>query len=69
MVAEKKTIANGEASTCPDCHDAGTIRHWSDVSYFEDRRVCPSCEAGRAVESRIADILRRAQLVQRLSNR
>jgi hypothetical protein len=72
MVAVEKTIASkdsdAEASVCPECRGAGTVGHWSDVAYFEDRRVCTNCEAGRAVDSRIADIVRRAQLEQRLSS-
>lgn len=72
MVAVEKTIANkdfvSESAACPECGGAGTVSHWSDVAYFEDRRLCTSCEAGRAVESRITDIVRRAQL-DRLSGR
>ena len=71
MVALEKTIASkdSEAGVCPECHGAGTVANWSDVAYFEDRRVCTNCEAGRAVDSRIADVVRRAQLKQRLSSR
>ena len=70
MVAVETKIAgkdsDAEAAECPECRGAGTISHWSDVAYFEDRRVCTSCDAGSAVESRITDIVRRAQLEQRL---
>jgi hypothetical protein len=70
MVAVEKRIPGKDSDTvadeCLDCRGSGTVSHSSDVAYFEDRRVCTSCEAGRAVESRITDILRRAQLEQRL---
>ena len=70
MVAVQKRIprkdSDTEANECPDCLGSGTVCHRSDVAYFEDRRVCTNCDAGRALESRIADILRRAQLAQRL---
>jgi len=73
MVALEKKIGGSEADTeaavCAECQGAGTFRHWSDVAYFEDRRVCANCDAGRAVELRIADILRSAQLEQRLFRR
>jgi DnaJ-class molecular chaperone len=73
MVAVEKTIANNDSdadpSVCPECRGTGTVSNWSDVAYFEDRRVCGNCEAGQAVDSRIGDLVRRAQLEQRLSGR
>jgi DnaJ-class molecular chaperone len=73
MVAAEKTIpgndSNADADVCSECRGIGTVSRWSDVAYFEDRRVCAGCEAGRAVDSRIADIVRRAHLEQRLSGR
>jgi len=73
MVALEKTIAgrdsDADSGVCSECRGIGTVSRWSDVAYFEDRRVCASCEAGRAVDSRIADIVRRAHLEQRLSGR
>lgn len=73
MVAVEKTIAgrdsDSDAGVCSECRGIGTVSRWSDVVYFEDRRVCARCEAGQAVDSRIADIVRRAHLEQRLSGR
>lgn len=71
MVAVEKTIASkdSDATVCPECRDTGTVSHWSDVAQFEDRRLCINCEAGRKVESKIADIIKRSQLEQRLSGR
>lgn len=73
MVAVEKTISSkdsdDDAGSCPECRGSGTVGHWSDVAYFEDRQVCAGCEAGLAVGSKIADIVRRAQLEQRLSGR
>jgi hypothetical protein len=73
MVAVEKTISNKDsdagASVCPECRGTGTVLHLSDVAHFEDRRLCANCDAGRTVDSRIADIVRRAQLEQRLSGR
>jgi len=42
---------------------------WSEIAYFEDRRPCPICEAGFKVDSKIRDILKKAQLEERLSSR
>lgn len=73
MVAVEKTIvdrdSDADGEMCCECRGVGTVSRWSDVAYFEDRRVCARCEAGRAVDSRIADIVRRAHLEQRLSGR
>jgi len=73
MVAVEKTIAgkdsDDDAGVCSECRGTGTVSRWSDVAYFEDRRVCANCEAGRALGSRIADIVRRAHLEQGLSSR
>lgn len=73
MVAVENTIAgkdsDADAGVCSACAGIGTVSRWSDVAYFEDRRVCVSCEAGRAVDSRIADLVRRAHLEQQLSGR
>lgn len=71
MVAVEKTIADKDSDPggCSECRGIGTVSRWSDVAYFEDRRICANCEAGRDVDSRIADIVRRAELQQRLSGR
>ncbi len=68
MVAREKTIII-EADVCSNCEGTGTIRHWSEVAYFEDLRTCPQCDEGRRIDSKIADILRRAQLEEQLSRR
>lgn len=69
MVAVEKTLQRQaeEAEECPDCHGDGTVRYWNEVAYFEDRRACPRCEAGGKVGAKIADLVRRAQLEERLS--
>ena len=68
MVAREKTIAL-EADGCSNCKGTGLIRYWSEVAYFEDLRTCPRCDEGRRIDSKIADILRRAQLEEQLSRR
>jgi len=71
MVAAEKTISNGdvEAAVCGECSGSGTVSHWNEVAYFEDRRPCTRCDAGRVAESRITDIVRRAQIEARLATR
>lgn len=70
MVAAEKTLGafEEEATICDECHDGGTVSVWNEVAYFEDRRVC-RCGAGRSIDSKIADIVKRAQLEDRLSRR
>lgn len=70
MVVAKKTIKETpeeEHAVCPMCHGTGTFALWSEIAYFEDRRPCARCEAGCEVDSRIAEIVKRAQLEERLS--
>ena len=70
MVAVEKTIAAqtlDEETLCPECLGTGTISHWSEIAYFEDRRSCARCDAGGRVATRIADIVKRARLEDRLS--
>jgi len=73
MVAAEKIInrdaAETDAAGCSECGGTGTVRHWNEVAHFEDRRPCARCETGRKVYSRIMDIVRRAQLEERLANR
>jgi len=73
MVAVKTTLKAASASiqneACPECQGAGTIRYANEVSYFEDLRTCARCEAGRAVEMRIAEIVSRAEAEERFPRR
>ena len=66
MVAVKEQIISeaNEGTVCSQCGGTGVIAHWSEVSYFEDRRVC-CCEAGRLVDAKIAEIIKRAQAEER----
>jgi len=54
---------------CSECLGAGTVSRSSEVAYFEELRACDRCEAGRRVDSKISDIVRRAQLEERLARR
>jgi Zn ribbon nucleic-acid-binding protein len=71
MLAAEKilTTFEEEAAVCSECNGAGTVSYWNEVAYFEDRRACTQCEAGRKVDSKLADIVKRAQLEERLSRR
>lgn len=71
MVAVKTTLraASLQTEPCPDCHGGGTIRFSNEVSYFDDLRSCARCEAGRAVEMRIAEIVARAETEERFPRR
>lgn len=66
MVAVEKTTprdaSEKEPAKCSECSGTGTVRHWSEVAYFEDRRVCTKCDTGRVVDTTIAAIVTRAQL-------
>lgn len=62
-------ILEEEATVCRGCLGTGMVSHWSEIAYFEDRRPCPRCEAGCGVDSKIADIVKRAQLEEWLSRR
>lgn len=69
MVAAENllTIVEEQTAVCMECNGGGTVSYWNEVAYFEDRRACPRCEAGRKVDSRVVDIIKRAQLEERLS--
>lgn len=73
MVAVKTTLKAASAGIgveiCPDCQGNGTIRYSNEVSYFEDLRSCSRCDAGRAVEMRIGEIIARAQAEERFPRR
>lgn len=72
MVAAKKAIGaetlEEEAAICRDCLGTGMVSRWSEIAYFEDRRACALCDAGRVIDSEIADIVKRARLEERLSS-
>jgi CO dehydrogenase/acetyl-CoA synthase alpha subunit len=73
MVAAEKTIrtetTDEEAAACRACFGTGVVSYWNEIAYFEDRRACARCEAGCRVEAKIADIVKRARLEERLSGR
>lgn len=73
MVAVKTTLkpvgASLEANNCPHCQGNGTVRYSNEISYFDDLRSCPLCDAGRAVEMKIGEIVRRAQAEERFPRR
>lgn len=73
MVAAEKTIlreaVEAEATLCEECHGAGTVRYWNEFAYFEDRRACTKCDAGRRIDARIADLAKRAQFEEAISRR
>jgi DnaJ-class molecular chaperone len=50
-----------ESMTCLECHGTGIVCHWSEFAFFDDRRYCPLCDAGRRVESIVTDIVKRAE--------
>jgi len=71
MAAAEKTITTrtlvGDGAVCRQCLGTGTVSLWNEIAYFEDRRACQRCDDGRRVDSKISDILKRAQLEERLS--
>ena len=73
MVAAEKTLRTGtpdeEATVCRACFGTGVVSNWNEIAYFEDRRACTRCDAGCRVDTKIADIVKRARLEERLSGR
>lgn len=73
MVAAEQIIVtespDDAAIVCSACFGTGLISQWSEIAYFDDRRACPRCEAGGLVDQRIADIIKRARLEGRFSER
>jgi len=73
MVAVEETVRSKALEeavpVCRECLSAGLVSRWSEIAYFDDRRTCPRCEAGSRAESKIADIVRRAQREERVSGR
>ena len=70
MVAVKRTISTEtpeEVTSCRECLGTGMVSHWSEIAYFEDRRACALCDAGSVIDSNIADMVKRAQVEERLS--
>ena len=66
MVAVERTIRPGTtkaeqcSNTCSECDGTGIVNYWNEITFFEDRRICPECDAGRKAEAKMADILDRA---------
>ncbi len=58
-----------EVPVCRECLGTGMVSRWSEIAYFEERRACGLCEAGRRADSNIADIVRRARLEERIARR
>jgi len=50
-----------ESMTCLECHGTGIVCHWSEFAFFDDRRYCGLCDAGRRVENTVIDIIKRAE--------
>src|ERR1700740_106355 len=73
MVAVKTTLKAASASiepeNCPHCQGNGTVRYSNEISYFEDLRSCERCDAGREVEMKIGEIIRRAHAEERFPRR
>ena len=70
MVAAKRTISTEtpeEVTSCRECLGTGMVSHWSEIAYFEDRRACALCDTGSVIDSNIADMVKRAQVEERLS--
>lgn len=71
MVAAKKTITTEtieeEAAVCRECLGTGIVSRWSEIAYFDDRQACTMCDAGDRIDSKIADIVKRARLEDRFS--
>jgi hypothetical protein len=54
---------------CPRCRSTGLISYWSEISFFEDRRICTECEEGQKADAKIAEIIDRAMRKERIVRR
>jgi len=62
IAANEGIIMNGkESMTCLECHGTGVVYHWSEFAFFDDRRYCLLCDAGRRIEKNISEIIERAE--------
>jgi hypothetical protein len=64
MVAAKPDITASH-QFCSACKGTGIIAQWSEFSCFEDRQICRRCDSGLAVDAKIAEIIKRAQMEKR----
>ena len=71
MVAVRKSIEGKDRTEyqCMQCQGTGIVSYWSEFSYFEDRRSCNVCQAGRLIESKIADTIARVQTEEKALRR
>lgn len=75
MVAAERIIRSRTAGAesggvdCPGCKGTGLVSYWNEISFFEDRRICTECEAGREADAKMAEILDRAMRKERLIRR
>jgi len=66
MVAVEKAILGGDIDECTECKGTGIVTYWSEITFFEDRRSCRRCDAGREVETQIKNIINRTKVEKRL---
>ena len=50
-----------EAMICLECHGTGIVYHWSEFAFFDDRRYCRLCDAGRLIEKNVSEIIKQAE--------
>jgi DnaJ-class molecular chaperone len=63
----RRRVEESSQPDCPECNGTGAVTYWNEVEYFEDRRSCQRCGAGRALDARIAEIIARARLQEPLA--
>jgi len=54
---ERRNNGNRHPVKCASCKGSGVVARLSEITAFEDRRCCSECEAGRALASRIREII------------
>jgi hypothetical protein len=75
MVAVERIIRPRTAETeasgvdCPGCKGTGLVSYWNEISFFEDRRICAECEAGREADAKMGEIIDRAMRKERVIRR
>src|SRR5215467_11736229 len=57
----------GRADECEECGGTGLVVYWNEVAYFDDRRFCTLCGAGREMYNRIGQIIDEGQHRDRLA--
>lgn len=69
IIRPRTTDIEADGANCQSCKGTGLVSYWNEISFFEDRRICTECEAGRKADAKMAEIIDRAMRKERLVRR